>query len=1404
MADTRLELQIVADAKAANSALESLISTLGKVREAVKSGLHSGGADKSYVQATNSISRAMEAAESSTRKFGGELSKVSATAKDAATKTSDSVAKMADGFEAATSKVRTFLSELDRVKGQTVSSDILVGDSLPSVGKDADLQFSLDTVNSLAQGMSAAFGEAVPRVEELNAAFADPSIKNYTAETQAMRAALDLTNIGSVASQIKEVGVSAGDASTSTKTLAERLKELGKAFAGARGHSNNLLSSFIRIAKYRFLRAILREITEGVTTGVKNMYEYAKAVGLSFAPAVDAAKDALFRMKNSIGAALAPLIEMLIPYLMQAVQWFINLVNIVNQFFALLNGQTEWTRAVSATSDAMDDVKTSAGGAAKAIKEVKGLLADWDELNIIQQEPSDTGSGGGSGKTKKAEIDYTKMFEQVDVFDGKIREVVNWIKDNFNAILDIAKWVGAAILGWNISTALGGIIGTLSGWVATGILATLTFKVVTLLNDNYLKTGAPGWLIGNALTTALGAGLAAKLTKQFVSKNYAGQAVAVGAAIVLTFSAAADIVAAIRNTDVSALDEKNLSLAVIGALKGGLAVAFVSHAFGAKKMQAGLLSLGSIGTIFGVEVGIKAVQGVIDTGEITNETLAANIISALTVGAGAMFIAKGAGLAWEKAGLAGLAAAGITVAAELGIEVVVGTVNAKKLTEENVLNALGAMGGGAAGAGAIALLAGASLPVAMAIGGGAALATGLVIAAAIGIGLAIAEKDGIKWGNVKLTEEQVQAFVKEKMFSADVQAKINLINSKVEASQQELQNVKTQAAELFSTLNVLALGIDDKGSLKEAHTQVKQFVEAIEKYAETQTAVLKTGISVIPVINEAGEDVSAEVLAKGITGWQGVTSYMTDLGKQLSDALIDGTTGEMKTDWDSELVKTILDKVSNVNKAVMQAQTAGNAREQFGATLFGLDDLSRDSFDKVMDAYKGYSDQLKASMYNVYYQEVSSFEQLAAYYEAMAKNEAGTERGARYADMAADYKAEAVRLAGLLEDRVQDALDGELEHGRKMVLDWLTKMFADPIENAPDFLTVIGNHRDAFEQNFASGMQAVFSDISGVPIEALQLFNITGWDFLSSDLQEEFISHLHTLFDDDSVFSSGVAVDVNAELAKLGIKVPVTPVVENKVLDDAITSGLIEELIKIPPELEGKSESGIYRVPLSVEYEVSSPDDVSEQLDDILDETASGYEVEVDTSALETPVVLPAAETSVFTSSVESAVTSVSASMEATAKSTASSVMGQINAVHQALLATINDWYFLTGGVTSSHNTARRDFHFASGSRYHYAYASGGFPETGDYFLARESGPELVGTMGNRTAVANNDQIVAGIASGVAAAQQEQNTLLRQQNEYLRRLLAKESTVKVEPSSKWGRFQRQSEAMYARNTGTGG
>jgi hypothetical protein len=49
-------------------------------------------------------------------------------------------------------------------------------------------------------------------------------------------------------------------------------------------------------------------------------------------------------------------------------------------------------------------------------------------------------------------------------------------------------------------------------------------------------------------------------------------------------------------------------------------------------------------------------------------------------------------------------------------------------------------------------------------------------------------------------------------------------------------------------------------------------------------------------------------------------------------------------------------------------------------------------------------------------------------------------------------------------------------------------------------------------------------------------------------------------------------------------------------------------------------------------------------------------------------------------------------------------------------------------------------------------FADGGYPGEGQMFVAREAGPELVGTIGNRSAVVNNDQIVSAVSKGVYQA----------------------------------------------------
>ena len=97
--------------------------------------------------------------------------------------------------------------------------------------------------------------------------------------------------------------------------------------------------------------------------------------------------------------------------------------------------------------------------------------------------------------------------------------------------------------------------------------------------------------------------------------------------------------------------------------------------------------------------------------------------------------------------------------------------------------------------------------------------------------------------------------------------------------------------------------------------------------------------------------------------------------------------------------------------------------------------------------------------------------------------------------------------------------------------------------------------------------------------------------------------------------------------------------------------------------------------------------------------------------------------------------------------------------------------------------------------------AEGGFPQPGQLFSANEAGPELVGQMGGRTAVANNAQIIQGIALGISDA----NEQLERQNEEIIRLLrqlnSKELKAEITPSAALGRVNKKSEQMYVKAGG---
>ena len=262
--------------------------------------------------------------------------------------------------------------------------------------------------------------------------------------------------VSSVIGALKSLGSAAVDAGKKLGSLALKgIRAFGQMalspFKGfvdtvrdAASAVQGFFQKFARMALLKAFRQLINSIGSNLKEGIDNLYKFSKATSLAFtgqfAKSLNAGATSLTYFKNSIAAAASPLINMLVPYLQAAVSWVVSLLNVLNQLFAALSGSKVFTSA----SVALDKYKTSASGAGSA---TKGLLADWDELNIIQSKNSGGGGGGGAAigemfEEKAIDTKVSQFAQSLkDAFEkGDFKEVGRVLGRKLNEIMDGIEW----------------------------------------------------------------------------------------------------------------------------------------------------------------------------------------------------------------------------------------------------------------------------------------------------------------------------------------------------------------------------------------------------------------------------------------------------------------------------------------------------------------------------------------------------------------------------------------------------------------------------------------------------------------------------------------------------------------------------------------------------------------------------------------------------------------------------------------------------------------------------------------------------------------------------------------------------------------------------------------------------
>lgn len=206
---------------------------------------------------------------------------------------------------------------------------------------------------------------------------------------------------------------------------------------------NNGIGTLLRYGLgVRSLFTLMSKLRSALVDGYKNLARYSSRTNA----AISSLMSALTRLKNSFAAAFDPILRAAAPALVTLINLISNAVSKIGMLTAALTGAKTYTKATTI----QEDYAKSLDKTSKSAKKAKAALASFDELNILDDNSSDSTKDDGS-------VDPSKMFEQVPIdsavldFADKLKkafEEADWkglgtlLGDKINELVDSVDWSG--------------------------------------------------------------------------------------------------------------------------------------------------------------------------------------------------------------------------------------------------------------------------------------------------------------------------------------------------------------------------------------------------------------------------------------------------------------------------------------------------------------------------------------------------------------------------------------------------------------------------------------------------------------------------------------------------------------------------------------------------------------------------------------------------------------------------------------------------------------------------------------------------------------------------------------------------------------------------------------------------
>ncbi len=419
---------------------------------------------------------------------------------------------------------------------------------------------SLSTKAASIHGITEAATSGLTLAGNAGSANSPNQLPGYTVDESVLAYLSDLdSHLSDINESLEEIRINSHAAGNGLEDIADSAKVVNSDLKRSTRQMGEFAFALRSTIIFGSAFAAVSAVTDSIKVGTDNLYQYSKALDGSFANSMDRLASTLLYLRNSIGAAIAPIASTFAPVLESITDKVVEFVNKINQLIAKLSGASTWTKAVKTQTEYAEATTQSA-------EAVKNLLAGFDELNVIQSQ-----SGGSS--TSINTPDYGSMFEEVSIneidpeiaaladklakgfeiaqgfvekIDEDLESIKGWLDESgisgfiedididLADILSLAGQIGGALLLWKIGTTFMENVRNIKSNFEnfkTPLAITLAVTGFSIAADGFKEIGSGDSDLGSVLKAGIGSalGIGAALLK--FGTGALGWTIGIGAAL---------------------------------------------------------------------------------------------------------------------------------------------------------------------------------------------------------------------------------------------------------------------------------------------------------------------------------------------------------------------------------------------------------------------------------------------------------------------------------------------------------------------------------------------------------------------------------------------------------------------------------------------------------------------------------------------------------------------------------------------------------------------------------------------------------------------------------------------------------------------------------------------------------